>query len=211
MGHGKVGQGRLAKQEVAFLAAQLLLQPRHKGRPLLLRLLQRQTAGTAAAEQTGTVGHKAFDRLWRQSCKAHRDRLGLEHQAHRMLEQHRVGPLRDAGNIEFLAFGKQRRRGFFCFQTARDQRRVAINIGADLQHRGLAVATGEGGQIGFGHHRRDQYRMPGQLFEAEQQASLLSKRRVRVVMQNQLVHGALRAAGKNPAYPCSLRWPSHSG
>ena len=38
MGHGKVSQGRLAKQEVALLAAQLLLQPRHKGRPLLLRL-----------------------------------------------------------------------------------------------------------------------------------------------------------------------------
>ncbi|MNF79521.1 hypothetical protein D3C85_756720 [compost metagenome] len=192
VGHGEVGQRRLAEQEVALLTLELLLQTAHQHRPLVQGLLQRQAAGSAATEQPGAVGQEALDRLGRQLGEAHGHRLRLEYQAHRMLEHQRVGPLGEAGDIEFLAFGQQRRHGFFRLQTPGDQRGVAIDVGSDLQHRGLAVAAGQGGQIRFGHHRGDQHRAPGQLLEAQHQTRLLGKRRGRVMVQDQLVHDRLR-------------------
>ncbi|MNR00628.1 hypothetical protein D3C85_1164060 [compost metagenome] len=73
-----------------------------------------------------------------------------------MLEHHRIGPGSETGHGHFLALGKQRRQGFFLFQPTGNQGGIAINVGTHLQHRRLAVTTGQGYQVGLGHDRRDQ-------------------------------------------------------
>ena len=198
MGHGDIGNGRLAEQEVALLVPQLLFQPRHEYRPLVLGDLQRNLRSRAAAEQAGAVDHEALDLLRGQAGKTHGHGLRLEHQADRMAEHHRVGPGGKSRRDHFPALGEQPRGGLFLLQAASDQGGVTVDIGTDLQHRGFPVATGQRGQIGFWHDRRDMYRAPGQALETQQQAGLFGKGRRRVVVKNQLRHAGVRRANKNP-------------
>ena len=142
MSQGKVGNRRLAKQKVALLALELLLQSRHDRRPLVPRLLGGQTRRAATAEQSRTIGEERLDRFRRQTAKAHGDRFWLKHQADCVLKHHRVRPGRERRCDHFLTFGEKRRQGFFLFQSPGDQCRVAIDICTDLQHRRLAIATG---------------------------------------------------------------------
>ncbi|MNY08616.1 hypothetical protein D3C86_1414800 [compost metagenome] len=199
MSQGEVGNRRLAKQVVTLLALQLLLQTRHDRRPLMLRLFGRQFCRATTTEQTGTVGQKRLDRFRRQIAKAHRYRFWLEHQAHRMLEHHRISPGGKRRSDHFLTFREERRQGLFLLQSPGNQCRVAINICTDLQHRCLAVATGQRREIRFWHHWRDLHRAPGQALEAQQQASLFGKGGRRVMMQNQLGHARLRRKDQESA------------
>src|SRR5271167_796521 len=75
------------------------------------------------------------------------------------------------------------------FDDIGDQRGIAVNVGADLQHRRLAVATGERSQIRLWHDVGNMHRGPGLVLEAEDQSDLLSERRRRIVMQDELLHG----------------------
>ncbi|MNZ48759.1 hypothetical protein D3C78_665100 [compost metagenome] len=197
MSHGEVGNRRLAKQVIPLLALQLLLKTRHDRRPLMLGLLGRQASGTAAAEQPGTVGNKRLDRVRWQLAEAHRDRFRLEHQAHRMLEHHRVSPGREAGGDHFPAFREERRQGLFLLKTPRNQGRIAIDIRADLQYRGPAITASQRGEVRFWHHWRNVDRAPGQALEAQQQACLFREWGSRVMMKNQLGHAGSAACVRN--------------
>ncbi|MNR00629.1 hypothetical protein D3C85_1164070 [compost metagenome] len=73
MRHGEVGNRGLAKQVVTLLALQLLLQPRHEGRPLVPGLFGRQTLGAATAEQRLAVIDEGLDRFRRQAGETHGD------------------------------------------------------------------------------------------------------------------------------------------
>lgn len=110
-----------------------------------------------------------------------------------MGKHHRIGPGGEPLGDQFQALGKQRRPGFFLFQAVRDQCCVTVDVGADLQHRSLAIAAGEGDQVRLGHHRRDQHRAPGQALEAQEQAGFFRERGLRVVVQDQLRHARLRS------------------
>ena len=201
MGHGKIGERRFTEEEIALLALQLALQCAHQCRPIVLGLLQWQPSRRTTGKQRATVGGESLGELRRHLGEAQRHRLGLEHQRHGMLEQDRVSPLRQQADIELLTFGQQRRGCLLGFQAASDQRGIAVDVGANLQHRRLAVAAGQRGEIGLGHQWRDHHRTPGQLLEAQHQAGLLGKRRGRVVMKDQLMHGALRVGSKVLSLP----------
>ena len=69
-----------------------------------------------------------------------------------------------------------------------DQRRIAKNVRADLQHRRLAVAAGERGQVGFRHDVGDVNRRPVQPLESQDQAHFLRERRHRIMVQDELLH-----------------------
>ncbi|MNL16052.1 hypothetical protein D3C87_1370730 [compost metagenome] len=199
MRQGKVGNRRLAKQEVALLALQLQFQARHDGGPLMLGQLGRQFCRTATAEQSGAVGEKRLDRFRRQTTEAHSDRFRLKHQADRMLKHHRIGPCGERSGDHFLPFREERRQGFFLFQSTGNQRCIAINIRADLQHRGLAVTASQRREIRFWHHRGNLHRAPGQSLETQQQAGFFGKRGRRVMMKNQLGHARLRRKDQESA------------
>ncbi|MNQ84512.1 hypothetical protein D3C85_996430 [compost metagenome] len=189
VGQGEVGDGRLTEEEVPFAALQLLLQPAHQHRPVVAGLFRGQARGAAAGEQLATVGEEGLLRGRRQLAHAHGDGFGLEHQGDGMLEDHRIHPLGEAGDVELLALREQRRTGLFRFQAAGDQRGVAINVGAHLQHRGLAVATGQRHQVRLGHDPGDFHRAPRQLLVAEHEPRLLGKGRGVVVVQDEFGHG----------------------
>jgi hypothetical protein len=66
--------------------------------------------------------------------------------------------------------------------------RVAVDIGADLQHRRLAIATGQRHQVGLGHDVGNHDRFPRRFLDAEGDAHLLGERRVRIMMQDEVGH-----------------------
>ena len=183
---------RSAQQELALLARQLLLQARHEHRPVALGLLQRHPAHRAVGEQLRAVLAEHLNELLGHLGETQRHGFGLEDQAHGIQKQYRVGPLSKRRRSELLTFGEQRRSGLLRFQPTSDQRRVAVDIGADLQHRRTPVAPGQRGEIRLGHDRRDHHRTPGQLLESEHQARLLGEGRGGIVVQDQLVHDRLR-------------------
>jgi len=191
--NGEIRQRRRrAEQEFAFLARQLLLQPGHEGRPVVLCLLQRDPAYRTTAEQLRTILAEHLGKGLGHLGKAQRQGGRLEHQAHRVEEQHRVSPLRQRRDNELLAFGEQCRRGLFRFEATRDQGGVAIDIRADLQHRRAPITAGQSGQVRLWHHRRNGYRAPRQLLEAQQKTRLLGEWRGGIVVQDEFVHGRLR-------------------
>ena len=102
-------------------------------------------------------------------------------------EEDGVGPLREhlrgAGDLLRI----QRRLGVALIDQARHQRGVAIDVGADLQERRLAVAAGQRDHVGLGHDHRHGDRAPCEALVAEDQPYLLRERRGRVVMKNQLL------------------------
>ncbi len=200
VGQGDVGHRGRAEEEFTLAALQLRLQPRQQGRQLLPGLLGRQPAQAATAEQRLAVIQKGLGLLRRQTGQARPHDLRLEHQRHGVLEQHRVRPAGKGGHDRLLAFRKQRRYRFFRLQAASDQRRVAIDVRTHLQHRRLAIATGERHQLGLGQHPRNDHRTPGETLEAQQQARLLGEGRLPVVMQNQLGHDSTpeSAVGRGP-------------
>jgi hypothetical protein len=81
---------------------------------------------------------------------------------------------------------------------ARAMQRVAVDVGADLQHRDAPVAAGELDVIGLGHHHRRRHRPPGQRLAAERQPDLLGIRRQVVVVEDDLVHGRESAGSRRP-------------
>ncbi|MNI54133.1 hypothetical protein D3C73_1090140 [compost metagenome] len=199
MSHRKVGNRRLAEQVIPLFALQLLLQARHDRRPLVPGLLGGQAGGTAATEQARPVGDERLDRFRRHIAETHRYRFRLEHQADRMLEHHRIGPRREGRGDHFLPLGEERRQGFFLLKATGDHGGVAIDVRTDLQHRSLAITTGQGGEIGLGHHGRDRHRAPGQPLETQEQPGFFGKRGRRVMMQNQLGHARLRRRNQESA------------
>ena len=119
---------------------------------------------------------------------------------------HHEARLAEAGESpggRIVAVREQRRLGMQPLEHARDDLGVAVDIGADLQRRGAAIAARELGQIRLRHHDRDLYRAPGESLEAEDQPDLLRIRRDLVVVEDQLVHVGtlprLRAARRQKA------------
>jgi hypothetical protein len=80
-------------------------------------------------------------------------------------------------------------------QQVANERRIAINIRADLQHRRAPVAAGERHQLGLGHGARDDDRLPSLFFVAENQADFFGKRRAGVMMKDQIGHGGTFRTG----------------
>ena len=73
------------------------------------------------------------------------------------------------------------------FQFAQDDLAVAIDVGADLHHRDLAIATRQRDQARLGHDHRLDDRAPGQALDAERHAHLLAERRAWIVVKDDLV------------------------
>ncbi len=163
----EVGNRGLTEQVVALLVLQLLLEPAHDHWPLQYRLFGGNAGGAATAEQCRAIGHERLEHVRGHFGKPYRGRLRLEHQAHRMLKHHRVSPRSKGTDHHFLTERKQGGDRFLLLQPARNQSRVAVDIRPHLQYRSLAIATAQRRQIGFWHHGRDMYRMPGQPFEAQ--------------------------------------------
>ncbi len=69
-------------------------------------------------------------------------------------------------------------------QFAHDQLTIAIEVGADLQHGGLAIAPGQRRQIGFRHDDGDLDRRPSEAFEAKAEPDFLRIGRDVVVVQD---------------------------
>ena len=92
-------------------------------------------------------------------------------------------------------YGIERGRRRDALQHARDQRRVAPDVGADLQHRRAPVAAGERDQVRLGHDHRDLHRLPRELLVGEHGADLLRERRDGVVMQDRVGHGNILLEG----------------
>ena len=167
--------------------------------PLVQGLVQLHPGCGAAAEQLAAVGHQHLEHLWRYLGKFHCQGLRLEHQRHGVGKHHRVRPGGKALGDDFLALGEQRRGGFFLLQATGDQGGVAVDVGPHLQHRRLAIAPGERGEVRLGHHRRNQHRVPRQALEAQQQAGFFSEGGLRVVVQDQLRHTGLRSRSERLA------------
>ncbi|KPY75612.1 methyl-accepting chemotaxis protein [Pseudomonas syringae pv. spinaceae] len=151
-------------------------------------LLDGRARSGATVEQHGAVSNECLGGVRRYFGKAHGHRFRLKHQAHCMQKQHRVGPGGQAGHGKLLALRVEGRRGFFLLQTPGHQRRVTVDICADLQHRRFAIATGQRGQVRFGHDRRNGHRTPVNALEAQHQTGFFGKQRRGVVVKNQLGH-----------------------
>ena len=73
---------------------------------------------------------------------------------------------------------------------SRDQLRIAVDVGTDLQHRRFAVATRECREVGLGHHQGYLYRMPGGAFDTERHLHFLREGRYVEMMKDDVVHVA---------------------
>jgi len=91
--------------------------------------------------------------------------------------------------------GHQRRRRREPIEHAGDEARIAIDVAAELQNRRLAVTTGERHHIGLGHDDGDDDRAPGELFVAQNGADLFGIRRERIMVQDDVGHGAELRSG----------------
>ena len=90
-----------------------------------------------------------------------------------------------ASAAPLAAAGKSVGVGHAALELARDQARVAPQVGAVLQHRNAAIAAGQRRQVGLGHDRRLLDAAPGQALEAQHQPRLLGEIGEVVVVQDE--------------------------
>ena len=187
----QIGDARLVTEQKLPVALQLGFQLAHQYRPLGKRHVRVQPRGGAAGKQGLAILDEFLHDLLGQLGETRFQRMGLEIQRNGMLEQHLVAILRQCRRDGFLALRKQRQHCLLPLQTSGNQRRITIDVGTHLQHRGTPVAPSERNEVRLGHDRRDEYRAPGQGLDPKHQPGLFSEGRLRVVMQYQLVHDNL--------------------
>ena len=125
-------------------------------------LAQRRCIGDRLLERDLHVEHPraVFEKARRKHRRAHADR------PHREPEQLLLPRAEHHAEREAVV-RKQRRLRMQAVDRARDQIGVAVDVGADLEHRGLAVSTGQRGKIGLRHQHRNEDRTPRQALHAE--------------------------------------------
>ena len=91
---------------------------------------------------------------------------------------------------------RERRSRLHAVEHARDAVRVAVDVGADLEHRHAPIAAGELDVVGLRHHHRRLHRAPGEPLATEGEADLLGVGGHVVVVEDEFVHrGRLQQAG----------------
>src|ERR1700730_16247995 len=80
------------------------------------------------------------------------------------------------------------RGGVPALEFAHDQLAIAIDVGADLQHRRFTVASCQRRQVGFWHNHGDLYRSPCQTLETKTNPNFLRIGRDLVVGQDDIGH-----------------------
>ena len=115
---------------------------------------------------------------------SHTHRLKVVGHGHR--EEGAVGPLRHDAGGPFHLFWVKAGAGRDVFEHITNQGGVAVNVGPDLQHRGFAIAARQGCQFGFGHDHGNEHALPIELFVTQDQANFFGKRRIGVVVQDEV-------------------------
>ena len=95
----------------------------------------------------------------------------------------------DRARQPLAARGQQRGFRADAVKRSDDGVRVAINVGAHLQHRRAAVTARQRREQRPRRHARNVDRTPGQLLEAQRGADLFRKGRELVVVKDDVVHG----------------------
>ena len=116
-----------------------------------------------------------------------RDRRAVERHRERRarFKERAVAPRSEREPKPLAAGRKQRRRRMAALELARDQPRVAIDIGTGLQHRHLAIAAGQQREFGPRHHHGEPDGPPRQLLDPERKPDFLGERRRIVMMEDQ--------------------------
>jgi hypothetical protein len=107
-----------------------------------------------------------------------------EHQVHGVLEERAVGPHRGGPGDALISRWKQRWLRKAPFQLADDDLGIAINVGADLQHRRAPIAPGQRHQIRPRHDSRNQRRGPFQVLQPEHDTDFFRERRLFEMVQD---------------------------
>ena len=164
------------------------------------RGLRRTHAVHAAAHGTA-VGGKGLRRALGRIGKQHGGAARLQVVGHGRPEQRVVGPVGQDARHALERRRVQRRLRLQVLQHRGDQRSVAINVGADLQHRRAPVTAGQRQHVGLGQDAGHHHRLPGQLLEAQHEAHFFRKRRSGVMVQDErsLGHGSSEAQGQGSA------------
>jgi hypothetical protein len=114
----------------------------------------------------------------------HPVRQRAEHQVHRALKERPVGPHRARRADAFISLWKQRWFRKAPLQFAKDALGIAIDVGADLHHRGAPITSRHRHQIRPRHDSGDQDRCPFDVFQAEHKPHLLGEWRRFEMMQD---------------------------
>ena len=145
------------------------------------RLAHRLDRGRRQAVQAGAVLVQAGRHVVGVDAR-HEQR----HRPHELM----LGPPGDGVGEPACPFRKQGGRGHAPLELARDQARVAPQVGAVLQHGNAAIAAGQRRQVGLGQDRRLLDAPPRQALEAQHQPRLLGEVREVVVVQDEVAHPA---------------------
>ena len=173
-----IAQADVLAAHPASAVAKLSFDPLHVSAKLVAHLRDRGRHGgdvEFGAAQFLAVGDELL-----------RDLVGerAEDEIDAALKERLVRPHRGGGGEALVSVRKQRRLRKTPLQFADDALGVAIDIGADLHHRGAAVASGHRHQVGPRHDSRNQHRGPRHVLQAEDQADLFRERRLREMMQD---------------------------
>ena len=101
--------------------------------------------------------------------------VGTHRQAGTGPEKSRITPVGQRQTETLATLGEQRPVGKALVQLNSNALGVTVDVGADLQHRSLAIAARQGSEIRLWHHHRNLYRVPGEILEAKGEAHLLGK------------------------------------
>ena len=82
-----------------------------------------------------------------------------------------------------------------------DELGVAVDVGADLQHRRLAIAAGQRHQVGLGHDVGDLTDFQASCLMPKATRTFSENGEVAIVMQDQVGHDAPVINGSSPARP----------
>jgi len=184
----EIGDRQFRPGHMLLAGGKLLLQPREGLVQHRRRLRQRHAQRVGVAAHGLAVGHEGLD-LSRRQVRQHRLHAGRLHRVgHGGRKQRAVDPGSHDVRLRGLRHWIQRRIGRHAVQHRADQRRIAIDIGADLHDRRAAVTARERRDIGLGHDRRNFHRAPGQALGAQHEPDFLGKRRRCVLVKDEVGH-----------------------
>ena len=191
-------RGQRAEQERPVVGEQVL-EPAEV--VVEVRRLVVQRRAPEGRRHRRAVGAEGLHRFGRHAGEDVGDARRLHRERHRGPEERLVGPLGDDRRQAMGGFGIERRLGNEPVDHPAHQRRVAVDVGADLHERACAGSRRSGRRRRAWAGGRHRHRAPAHLLHAEDEAHLLRERRGRVVMQNELVHASVSGGKGGVARP----------